>query len=157
MTKDTTNYPEEAQIRDRLHTWRRTGTYYRGQNWSGERAMAYDIDRLLGLLARAKDRAAPRAAPGYARGRRPFARRPDGGAYRATGGPAVTSHSRNIRDRLHGRVRRAPGIPAHPPHDVVRLPGDPLSLRALPHLAHRSPAPTARLRPTRLLRVVCHC
>ena len=39
--------PEEVRIRERLHAWRRTGTYYRGQNWSGERAMAYDIDRLL--------------------------------------------------------------------------------------------------------------
>lgn len=70
MTKDTTNYPEEAQIRDRLHTWRRTGTYYRGQTWSGERAMAYDIDRLLGLLARAKDRAADLAATLYSKGPR---------------------------------------------------------------------------------------
>lgn len=54
--------PGEVQIRERLHTWRRTGTYYRGPSWSGERAMAYDIGRLLGLLARAKDRAADLAA-----------------------------------------------------------------------------------------------
>lgn len=54
--------PEEVRIRERLHAWRRTGTYYRDQNWSGERAMAYDIDRLLGLLAGAKDRAADLAA-----------------------------------------------------------------------------------------------
>lgn len=62
--------PEEVQIRERLHAWRRTGTYYRGQNWSGERAMAYDIDRLLGLLAGAKDRAADLAATSRSKGPR---------------------------------------------------------------------------------------